>query len=235
VTNSNSFIFYQSFCDTTEHLSDEDYGKLMKAVHKYGIHSIEPENLPPVLMMVFGLMKPQIDANKRRRENGKQGGAPVGNSNARKQPVVVSCDDEKQANDNVNVNDNANENINDNQNDEESGAKAPENECEENKQYFIYLWQSHPDIFNITARIYNPNDFNYWWKKNLITRKEIDIAIKNVVDGVKSGAIERRFIPGSPDKFVINGWIQRSQESFVKKSGPSPPDYNDWSNFGEKG
>jgi hypothetical protein len=63
----DSFVFYQSFCDSTEHLSDEDYGKLMRAIHKYGIHGIEPENLSPVLMMAFGLMKPQIDANERTR------------------------------------------------------------------------------------------------------------------------------------------------------------------------
>jgi hypothetical protein len=71
---NESFIFYQSFCDTTEQLSDEDYGKLMRAVHQYGIHGIEPDSLSPMLMMAFGLMKPQIDANNRRRKNGKLNG-----------------------------------------------------------------------------------------------------------------------------------------------------------------
>jgi hypothetical protein len=110
----------------------------------------------------------------------------------------------------------------------ETGAKAPENEREKNKAYFIKQWQSHPDIFNPISRIHNPNDFDYWWQNSNITRKEIDIAIKNVVDGVKNGLIERRYIPGSPDKFIINGWIQRSQEPFVKKSGPSPPKKEHW-------
>jgi hypothetical protein len=56
----DSFIFHQSFCDATDNLSNEDYGKLMRAVHKYGIHEIEPDNLSLVLMMAFGLIKSQI-------------------------------------------------------------------------------------------------------------------------------------------------------------------------------
>jgi hypothetical protein len=67
---NESFIFYRSFCDTTDQLSDEDYGKLMRAVNKYGIHGIEPENLSPVLMMAFGLIKPQIDANAKGCKKG---------------------------------------------------------------------------------------------------------------------------------------------------------------------
>jgi hypothetical protein len=97
-------------------------------------------------------------------------------------------------------------------------------ESETNKRYFIKQWQSYPDVFNIISRIHNPNDFDYWWEKSNITRKEIDIAIKNFVDGVRTGAIKRQYIPGSPDKFVLNGGIQRYQEPYIKKNGPSPPE-----------
>ncbi|MDR1903919.1 MAG: hypothetical protein LBQ88_16750 [Treponema sp.] len=84
--------------------------------------------------------------------------------------------------------------------------------------------ESYPDVFNCFSCIHNPNDFDYWWEKSNITRKEIDIAIKNFVDGVRTGAIKRQYIPGSPDKFVLNGGIQRYQEPYIKKSGPSPPE-----------
>lgn len=63
---------------------------LYEAVCEYGINGNMPENLPENLYGLFILMKPNIDANKKRRkasvENGKKGGAPAGNQNAIKQP-----------------------------------------------------------------------------------------------------------------------------------------------------
>lgn len=56
--------------------------------------------------------EPQITANKKRRENGKKGGAPKKNRNAQKQPMVEFEKTEKQANENVNANVNANVNGN---------------------------------------------------------------------------------------------------------------------------
>jgi hypothetical protein len=107
---------------------------------------------------------------------------------------------------------------------------------EKNKLYFIKLWQANSDTFNPISRLQNFDDFNAWWEKSNVTEKMIEAAVKNVVEGVKNGAIERRYIPGSPDKFVLNGWIHRSQEPYIKKGGPSPPGnpFDDWSNFGEK-
>ena len=78
--------------------------------------------------MLFILIKPQLDANKKRRENAKKGGAPSGNANAQKQPMVDNSDEEKQPTvdfsetkkqPNVNGNDNGNGNAND------IGADAP--------------------------------------------------------------------------------------------------------------
>lgn len=60
--------------------------------------------------------EPQITANKKRRENGKKGGAPKKNRNAQKQPMVEFEKTEKQANANVNVNVNGNGNVNGNAN-----------------------------------------------------------------------------------------------------------------------
>jgi hypothetical protein len=132
---NESFIFYQSFCDTTDNLSDEDYGKLMRAVHQYGIHEIEPQNLSPMLMMAFGLMKPQIDANNRRRKNGKLNGekgseyGKLGGRPPKKSPSPGVSEkppegydenppgvSEKPPNVNVNDNDNLNENVNEKEN-----------------------------------------------------------------------------------------------------------------------
>lgn len=56
--------------------------------------------------------EPQIVANKKRRENGKKGGAPKNNKNAQKQPKVESEKTQNQPNVNENENVNANVNVN---------------------------------------------------------------------------------------------------------------------------
>jgi hypothetical protein len=216
--------------------------KFFWAVMDFGLDGIEP-NFDGIELAIWIPMRDLILNSKRqdktwrsrRQENGKKGGRP------RKEPINNENQDnlevfnENQDNlevfnenqDNLEVFNNDNDNVNENDNvNLNEGEKSPESESEKNKRYFLEQWQSHSDVFNAVSRIHNPDDFDYWWKKAAITRKEIDIAIKNVVDGLKNGGIERRFIPGSPDKFVLNGWIQRGQEPFVKKSGPSPPQKN---------
>jgi hypothetical protein len=87
----DGYIFFASFHESTQKLDDTQYGILMRAVNNYAFYGIEPENLDWVIEMAFGLIKPQIDANNRKRttylksvENGKKGGAPLGNKNAAK-------------------------------------------------------------------------------------------------------------------------------------------------------
>jgi hypothetical protein len=106
----------------------------------------------------------------------------------------------------------------------EQEKKTTGSESEILKKHFIKLWQENSDVFNSFSRLHYPKDFDGWWEKSHVTTEMIDLAVKNVADAVKSGALERRFVPGSPDKFVLNGWIHRSQEPYALKSGPSPPE-----------
>ena len=71
----SSFIFYASFHEATQELNDAEYGALMRAINEYALNDVLPE-LKGVLKMAFLLIKPQIDANMERRENGKGGGRP---------------------------------------------------------------------------------------------------------------------------------------------------------------
>jgi hypothetical protein len=59
-----------------------------------------------------------------------------------------------------------------------------ETSAQKNKEHFIKLWQSHPDVFNPLARLKDPNDFNAWWEKSDATAEMIDTAVKNFVNGV---------------------------------------------------
>ena len=127
---TNSFIFYGSFFEAITELDDNEQLELFRAICSYGLTG-ECAETTGVVKGMFSLIKPQMDANAKRRENAKKGGAPRDNSNAgkrktaAKQPLVVSNDDKKQPSvvfetkekqPNVNVNVNVNENVNENVN-----------------------------------------------------------------------------------------------------------------------
>jgi hypothetical protein len=83
--------------------------------------------------------------------------------------------------------------------------------------HFIRRWQQNADVFNCIARLKQPKDWQAFWEQNTMTLEQTDLAIDNFIAGVKSGAVDRRFIPSSPDTFVLNGWLQRSAEPFKKQ------------------
>ena len=111
-----SFVMYRSFVDALEMLSYESYGQAMRAINRYAIYGEIPEGLPADANIVFTMAKPQLDANIKRRENGKKGaeygrlgGRPKKDKNPIgdiiKNPIGVT---EKTPNVNVNVNENVN-------------------------------------------------------------------------------------------------------------------------------
>nr|DAG71287.1 MAG TPA: hypothetical protein [Caudoviricetes sp.] len=92
---NDSFILYTSYYALIEGLTDEQLGKLTRAIFLYARDG-EIINLEPVVRMAFGFIVDDMKRNKakyeekveRWRANGRKGGAPKGNQNARKkQPV----------------------------------------------------------------------------------------------------------------------------------------------------
>lgn len=74
----DGFVFYRSFFESFEDLSKKDKLILFDALCNYALNDIEPE-LSGTTAAIFKLLKPQVDANNRRYENGKKGGRPKGN------------------------------------------------------------------------------------------------------------------------------------------------------------
>ena len=110
-----SFVFYRSFRDAFRALDKDVRLRMYEAIIDYGLDLIEPhfEGLEKVL---WTLIRPQLEANNKRFENGCKGGAPMGNQNARKQPKDNRETTKKQPKNNQkqpNVNENVNENVND--------------------------------------------------------------------------------------------------------------------------
>lgn len=71
----DGFIFYGSFWDALSDLPDAQRLEAYDAICRYALTD-EVTELSGITLAVFKLIKPQLDANIRRRENGKQGGRP---------------------------------------------------------------------------------------------------------------------------------------------------------------
>ena len=71
----NSFVFYGSFFEAIKELEDKDKGIISYAIMQYGLTGESPK-LRGYLKSMFLLIKPQIDANNKKYENGCLGGRP---------------------------------------------------------------------------------------------------------------------------------------------------------------
>lgn len=108
--NRDSFIFYRSFQDAINEASEHEQLLIYRAIANYALNREEPQ-LQGVAKLAWLLIRPQLDANWKRFENGRKGGAPEGNKNNRYsksttkvQPKTNQSTTKVQANNNVNDN-----------------------------------------------------------------------------------------------------------------------------------
>ncbi len=74
----DGFIFYESFRSAMKDLPAETQLLLYNAIADYALYDIEPDfDTNGIARGFFALMRPQIDANNRRRDAGARGGRPV--------------------------------------------------------------------------------------------------------------------------------------------------------------
>lgn len=76
-----SFVFYRSFIDVLKMLTSEQVQSLVIAMGDYALDFSEPKFDDVMCKTLWLSIKPQLDANIRKYENGKKGGAPKGNRN----------------------------------------------------------------------------------------------------------------------------------------------------------
>lgn len=103
----DSFIFYRSFYDASKCLKTEGKAQLFDAICSYALDE-KVEQLDGTAYGMFQLVKPQLDANRKRFNNGcikKQKGS-------KKEAKSKQTKSKVEANVNVNVNPNVNENLN---------------------------------------------------------------------------------------------------------------------------
>ena len=75
VVNHNSFVFYDSFYKAMKNLNKDEKVEYIDAMCQYSLYDIRIE-MSPKIEGLFELVKAQIDANLKKREDGKKGGRP---------------------------------------------------------------------------------------------------------------------------------------------------------------
>lgn len=113
-----SFIFYRSFYEAMSDINDKDKLKLYNAICKYALYGEETE-LTGISNTLFKLIKPQLEANNKRFEDGKKGGRPKNITTGFEDKITTGYKKEKTTgfeNKKPNVNDNVNGNYNENEN-----------------------------------------------------------------------------------------------------------------------
>lgn len=102
----DSFIFYRSFYEAIKEIPESEQLAVYKAISIYALEQEEIE-LTGIAKAIFSLVKPQLDANYKKYENGKQ---------KKSKAEAKSKQKVSKAETNVNVNENVNDNVNENKN-----------------------------------------------------------------------------------------------------------------------
>lgn len=76
-----SFVFYESFRDASRNLDDATRLALYEAIMDYSLYGEEPDEGNPVAAAMFKLVRPVLDTNAKRRENGRNGGRHASTDN----------------------------------------------------------------------------------------------------------------------------------------------------------
>lgn len=134
----DSIIFYRSFYEAIYELEPSVQAEVYTAIFEYSLNFKEME-LSGLPKTIFTLIKPQLDANNRRFQNGKKGGRPSEKEPRKNQRITETEPKNNQTitetEANVNVNENVNEN--ENKNGKGKGKRFTPPTIEEVKKYCL--------------------------------------------------------------------------------------------------
>lgn len=99
----DGFTFFRSYYEAVKALENDDANNLIRAALSYAFDNTDPVFDKPYMKALWSTMRPTIDSGIMKRINGRKGGfnggAPIGNSNAKKNKAKTK---QKQSNKNKN-------------------------------------------------------------------------------------------------------------------------------------
>ena len=156
-----SFIFYRSFWEALDGLTDNDKLAILEAIIKKGLNDEDME-LKGIQKNLFALIKPQLEANNKRYADGLKGGRPKKTTGFETQkPLVINQKttgfETQKPNDNDNVNVNVNETVND--------IKEKEKEKEKNDYALFIDYDFTKKTYDegIKNKVFNFTNFDEFW------------------------------------------------------------------------
>ena len=86
----DSMLFYRTFLEGVDDFDTiEEKFEWLIGIIEYGLNGVEFKPSTKSLQIAWRHVKPLVDANIRNYLNGKKGGAPVGNKNAKKHGILL--------------------------------------------------------------------------------------------------------------------------------------------------
>lgn len=218
----DSFVFYRSFFDALSVVPEEEYASCVKALLAYGLNG-EDIAEGSYAKMLLALAKPVLDANQKRRENGKKGGRPkvketetIGFVNEK--PMVtdkktIGYEDVKPNEDeDEDVNEDVNEDVDVHEERDEDGHADEE----------IYIPKSK------APRKRLPKHKHGEYQHILLSDEELQKLIENIGDRKTSQCIryldeykERKGYKCKSDYLTILKWVVEAVDEEEKKKRPS--------------
>ena len=196
----DSFILYTEQKEVIDKLSDEQAGRLIKAIYEY----VETEKMPeldPLLDIVIIPFKQNLDRNKEKynkiSEIRAKAGAKGGKQKKQKQTKESKCND----NDNENVNDNDNENDNENDNDNNNNVVVGDS-CVDGLQEII-------DFYNANIGLITPYGLEVLsdYAKEMPT----DLIIYAMEISVEANVRTIQYIKG-----ILNNWSNKGIKTLIE-------------------
>lgn len=214
MSKKNGWLMYTSWADQINLLSDEDAGKLLKALMAYNTDGTEPDQavVGGAVFMAFAFIRAQIDENAAKYQKTCEERSKAGASGGR--PRKQTCDEEskgkqteakKPDNDNENENDDDNENENDIRDYGMRGAPQADSE-----PAAIALVLNDSTVYEVTQR-----QVERW--KELYPAVEIMGELRKMSGWLDANPKRRKTRSGIL-RFITN-WLAKEQD----KGGKAPP------------
>jgi len=196
----DSFIIYRSFYEAICDLDADSQAQVFKAICEYSLNFKEIE-MTGIAKTIFKLIKPQLDANNKRFENGSKPKNTQKESESEAKPKQKESESEANNNVNVNKNNNVNKNLNKNDNVIDISDKS------ETKQNFKnWSVEDFQEQIKINRLDYSDKElwsfFNYWSEKDQKGKMKFQLQ--------KTWETSKRLITwfNNSDKFQLKNNIQ---------------------------
>lgn len=203
----DSFIFYKSFYEAISKLEKKsDKLEIYEAIFQYIFFDENPE-LKNAPAMAFALIKPQLDANNVKYENGRKGGRPK--IKTEKYPKQNQTETEPKRNENENVN--VNENVNENENVEPALPELKPLRHPTGKHDNVYL--SSDEVSKLISEF-----------GETLVKKEIDSLSQHL-------KTKKNNIKDDAHYFTIQQWAQEDKD---KPTEPKPKEVSKTHNYSQR-